>query len=94
MNKSLLRFIFLAMALLTTSAFAGNRAVEISINGIGPAVDGAAMQTVQQVIGHAVADGVIDKFVVNGYGIEGGFFRLCAGVAENQRLCFFCAAVA
>lgn len=73
MNKSQLRFIFLAMTLLTKSAFAENRAVEISINGIGPAVDAAAMQTAQQVIGHAVADGVIDKFVVSGYGIEGGF---------------------
>ncbi len=73
MNKSYLRFIFLSMALSTTSAFAENRAVEVSITGIGPAVDAAAMQTVQQVIGHAVADGVIDKFVVSGYGIEGGF---------------------
>jgi len=73
MNKSTLRLIFLAAALSTTSAFAKNRAVEISINGRGPAVDGAAFATVKQVIGHAVAAGIVDKFVVSGYGVEGGF---------------------
>jgi len=73
MKKSQLRFIFLAMALFTGYVSAENRAVEISIIGRGPAVDGYALQTVQQVIGNAVADGIIDKFVVSGYAIEGGF---------------------
>jgi hypothetical protein len=31
------------------------------------------LETVRQVIGHAVADGVLDKFVVSGHGVEGGF---------------------
>lgn len=84
MNKSPLRFIFLAMALSTTSAFAENRAVEININGIGPAVDGAAFETVQQVIGHAVADGIVDKFIVHGYGIEGGF-SACVQASPRTR---------
>ena len=84
MNKSNLRLIFLAMALSTTSAFAENRAVEININGIGPAVDAAAFGTVKQVIGHAVADGVVDKFIVNGYGIEGGF-SACAQASSRTK---------
>ncbi|TRW90713.1 hypothetical protein EKO24_019010 [Candidatus Methylobacter oryzae] len=61
------------LALLTGQpVLAQDRAVEISISGIGPPVDVPAYETVRQVIGHAVAKGVIDKFVVSGYGVEGG----------------------
>ena len=74
MNKTNLCLMSLAMVFFTTSACAENRALEISINGIGPAVDAAAFKTVQDVIGRAVANGVIDKFIVKGYAIEGGFF--------------------
>jgi hypothetical protein len=49
------------------------RAVEININGIGPAVDDYAFRTVKQVIGMGVANGVIDGLIVYGYGFEGGF---------------------
>jgi len=53
-------------------AFAGN-AAEISINGIGPAVDEDAYRRVRKAIGKAVADNVISRFIVYGYGVEGGF---------------------
>lgn len=62
-------------------------AFEVSITGIGPAVDIAASDTVRQVIGHAVASGVIDKFIVLGFGVEGGFAACAeaapAGQVEN-----------
>ncbi len=84
MNKSNLSFIFWIMMLTTTSAFAGNRALEISINGIGPAVDAAAFESVQQLIGHAVGEGVVDKFIVKGYGIEGGFSACVQASARTK----------
>ncbi len=84
MKKSNLRVIFLALSLMTTSTFAGNNAVEITIGGIGPGVDAAAFGTVQQVIGHAVASGVVDKFVVSGYGKEGGF-SACAQASPRTK---------
>lgn len=61
------------------------RAVEVSITGIGPAMDVAASSTVRQVIGHAVAGGVIDRFIVLGYGVEGGF-SACAQAAPTGRV--------
>lgn len=69
--------------LMSAPAFAEDRAVEININGIGPPVDEAAVGTVRQVIGHAVARGVIDKFIVLGYGIEGGF-SACAEASPHR----------
>lgn len=48
------------------------RAINISIFGIGPAVDENALRAVKSVIGRAVAEGVIDTYVTYGYGIEGG----------------------
>jgi hypothetical protein len=62
---------------ISAPVFAENRAVEIHITGIGPAVDQAAVHTVRQVIGYAIASGLLDVFLVRGYGIEGGFFA-CA----------------
>lgn len=73
MNKLIAYFIFPLMLSIASPAFAANRAVQISIGGIGPGVDIAAFETVKQVIGYAVANGVIDNFIVSGYGIEGGF---------------------
>jgi hypothetical protein len=64
----------------TTPSASAIRAFDVSITGIGPAVDVAAHDTVRQVIGHAVASGVIDKFIVLGYGVEGGF-SACAEAA-------------
>lgn len=49
-----------------------NRAIEISIFGIGPAVDSEAVRSVQRVIGRAVARGIVDNYITYGYGIEGG----------------------
>jgi hypothetical protein len=49
------------------------RAVRVAIFGIGPPVDAAAYEQVRQVIGKAVARGIVDRFIVHGYGIEGGF---------------------
>ena len=69
---------------ISSPAFADNRAVEIDIVGTGPAVDNAAFQTVRQVVGHAVANGTIDDFIVYNYGIEGGF-SACAEAAPLAR---------
>lgn len=48
-------------------------AIEISIGGIGPGVDPVAYKKLRQLLGNAVAASVIDKFVIYGYGREGGF---------------------
>lgn len=48
------------------------RALEISIYGIGPAVDSKALSAVRSIIGEAVAEGVIDTYITYGYGREGG----------------------
>jgi len=60
-----------------------NRAVEIHINGLWPTVDAAAFTTVRQVIGAALANGAIDKFVVYGYGFRGGF-SACAQASPGR----------
>ena len=51
---------------------AQQRALEVSIFGIGPAVDQQAVEAVHSVIGTAVSKGVIDTYITYGYGIEGG----------------------
>ncbi len=48
-------------------------AVEISIFGIGPPVDGSAVNKVRRTVGASIATGVTDTYFVRGYGIEGGF---------------------
>lgn len=66
----------LLMLVSTVSTATPKRvAVEISIGGIGPGVDEAALQTVRQVIGSGIGQGVVNKFIVNDYArpIEGGF---------------------
>jgi hypothetical protein len=76
-----------ALALLAVlaapDALAVNRAVEIHINGIGPAVDAAAYKTVRQVVGFAVGSGLIDTFLVRGYAKEGGI-SACAEAAPGN----------
>lgn len=84
MKKSDYSFIFLLALFITKPVFAQNRAVEISITGIGPPVDAPALETVRQVIGHAVADGVLDKFVVSGHGVEGGFSACAEATTFGQ----------
>ncbi len=48
------------------------RALEISIGGIGPAADPQAVKAVRAIIGRAVTEGAIDTYITYGYGIEGG----------------------
>ena len=48
------------------------RALEVSIFGIGPAVDLKALTAVRSVIGKGVAQGVVDTYITYGYGREGG----------------------
>jgi len=84
MNLTKLALAFSTLLLTHTVTASNNRAVEININGIGPAVDAAAFTTVRQVIGAAVANGVIDKFVVYGYGFEGGF-TACAQARPKSK---------
>lgn len=49
---------------INAPAFAENRAVKINIGSIGGPLDDAALQTVRQVIGYAVARGTVDTFIV------------------------------
>jgi hypothetical protein len=65
----------------TEPVLAIHPAVEISITGIGPPVDSVAYRAVRRVIGRGVANGSIDRFIVRGYGIEGGF-TACVEAAE------------
>ncbi|WAK02497.1 hypothetical protein [Methylobacter sp. YRD-M1] len=73
---------------ISASAFAENRAVNISIGSIGGALDEAAVQLVRQAIGHAVANKTVDKFIVTSPGtglpipIEGNL-SLCAEAGLN-----------
>ena len=48
-------------------------AIDISIGGIGPGVDAIAYKKLRHLIGNAIANSVIDKFLIYGYGREGGF---------------------
>lgn len=73
MSKIRIGFIIGLILSTIAPAFAQDRVVNININGIGPAVDFAAFHTVRQVIGHAIGNGLIDRFMVLAYGIEGGF---------------------
>lgn len=47
--------------------------LKITILGTGPAVDVEAYQQVRKTIGNLIAEGTVDRFVVHGYGDEGGF---------------------
>lgn len=58
------------------------RAVEISIGGTGYAMDKNSYKKVRKAIGDAVTNDVIDKFVIYGYGKEGGF----SGCVEARNL--------
>lgn len=62
-----------AMLVAAGSSVASPSAVEISIFGIGPPVDDAAVRYVRRVVGGGIARGIIDQYTVRGYGIEGGF---------------------
>lgn len=80
MSKLTHGFFLLATLFTSPSALAANRAVEVSIYSMGAGFDAAAYQTVRQTIGYALGSGLIDTFVVYGYGDEGGF-SACAEVA-------------
>jgi hypothetical protein len=85
---------FLAASLLTVSASAfaqtggPSGAVNISIGSTGGALDDAALRTVRQVVGHAVASGAVDTFLVyspragSPVPIEGGL-SACAEAGFN-----------
>lgn len=77
MKKTAVYLSCLLLMLVSTVSIATTKlvAVEISIGGIGPGVDETALQTIRQVIGFGVGQGVVNKFIVNDYArpIEGGF---------------------
>lgn len=58
------------------------RAIEISVGGTGYAMDKNSYKKVRKAIGDAVTNDVIDKFVIYGYGKEGGF----SGCVEARNL--------
>ena len=88
-SKFVLCFFVGYLTMTATSLRAESRAVEININGIGSAVDNAALATVRQVFGSAVANGVVDKFMVNGYGKEGGFSACAEASAQTKSFATF-----
>lgn len=49
------------------------RAVEINIFGLGPAIDARAFREVRTLIAREVVDNNVTKFIVSGFGVEGGF---------------------
>jgi hypothetical protein len=51
-------------------------------------MDVAASSTVRQVIGQAVASGVLDRFIVLGYGINGGFSACAEAAPAGQAINF------
>lgn len=69
---SIAAFFVTNLAPASTLAQQPQRALEVSIFGIGPAVDIQALRAVRSVIGRAVAEGVVDTYITSGYGIEGG----------------------
>jgi len=63
------------------------RAVRVDIFGRGPAVDARAFREVRTTIANEVVENNLTKFVVNGFGIEGGFsacVELRSGTAANE----------
>jgi hypothetical protein len=75
---------------INAPAFAENRAVNINIGSIGGPLDDAALQTVRQVIGYAVARSTVDTFIVfsprvgSPIPIEGGL-SACAEAGFNTK---------
>ncbi|MDO9105553.1 MAG: hypothetical protein Q7U57_11390 [Methylovulum sp.] len=84
MKQLRIALVFVGLLLTAGANAAESRAVEININGMGPAVDDAAFTTVKQVIGSAIANGVIDQFIVYGYGDEGGFSACAQASSRNK----------
>lgn len=88
------KILFLATLFATQIAFANEmatptltkvetrRAIEISVGGTGYAMDSNSYKKVRKAIGDAVTNDVIDKFVIYGYGKEGGF----SGCVEARHL--------
>lgn len=66
-------------------AVAENRAVNIAIGSTGGPVDEAALQTVRLVIGHAVARGTVDTFIVLSTGAIEESFSACAEAGVNTK---------
>lgn len=65
-----------------TKPVENRHAVELSIGGTGYAMDRNSYKKVRKAIGDAVTNDVIDKFVIYGYGKEGGF----SGCVEARNL--------
>ncbi|HEY9846975.1 MAG TPA: hypothetical protein V6D03_12365 [Candidatus Caenarcaniphilales bacterium] len=74
---------FLANLAQTPALTQPPRALEVSIFGIGPAVDFKAVKAVHSVIGKAVTNGVVDIYITYGYGIEGGMAS-CIQLSPHQ----------
>lgn len=76
MSKSLSLVLCACFFLNSLTVFADanqTRALSIDIGGIGPGVDQKAYRQVRKLIGSGIAQGTFDKFVIHGYGKEGGF---------------------
>ena len=97
MNKLASYLLIGSVLAMTVPVFAENRAVNIALGSTGGPLDNAALQTVRQVIGYAVARGTVDIFMVVSSGeIEGGI-AACAEagfLTEQQEFTGFCPTIA
>lgn len=57
-------FIVIALLAFNNMAFSANRAVTISIGNSGVGGVGTTIDSVRQIVGHAVGSGVVDNFIV------------------------------
>jgi hypothetical protein len=64
MKKHAYLFSVGTILLMNIPALAETRALTINIGSIGGPVDDAAVRSVRQIIGHAVARGAVDTFIV------------------------------
>jgi hypothetical protein len=73
--KIKLALVAASLGLSTPSALGAQeaRAVEINILGLGPAIDERAFSEVRTLIAREVVDNNVTRFIVGGFGVEGGF---------------------
>jgi hypothetical protein len=73
MKKNLGRFL-IGIVLMSSSAFAEDRAVNISISSRGVAVDDSAIRKVRKITAQALAQGTVDTFYVYKPRVDGPIF--------------------
>lgn len=76
-----LSFAFMATLILSTSALAENRAIQITLRDYKPSVDKTAVNLIQTTLGQAVSDGIIDTVIR--YNRDNSRFMACIELTET-----------